>query len=121
MTAVARGQDLRRKAPSSSGGADLAGALEVVGARWTLLIVDVLLRVGPCRFKDLTDNLAGISTNLLSERLRELEHAGVIVRTVTEPPASVVTYQLTALGSALQPTIGALASWARRLGRRERR
>lgn len=93
---------------------DLGEALAVVGARWTLLIVDVLLRSDSARFKDLTDSLPGISTNLLSERLRELENDGVLVREVTDPPASVVTYRLTPTGRALSPAIHELIAWQHR-------
>src|SRR5437588_6264945 len=63
----------------------LARALDVIGDRWTLLIVrELLLR--PCRYTDLRDGLPGIATNLLAERLRELEAANVVEREDPEPP-----------------------------------
>lgn len=95
---------------------DLGRSLEVIGPRWALLIVQVLLD-RPCRFKDLTERLPGISTNLLSERLRGLEHAGVIRRSIGEPPRSVVTYDLTASGRKLEPTITSLRAWATQLAK----
>lgn len=95
---------------------ELGRALEVVGPRWALLVVQVLL-AGPCRFKDLTERLPGISTNLLVERLRGLEQAGVVSRGVGAAPRSVVTYELTDLGRALQPAIEELRRWSARLPR----
>jgi len=93
---------------------DLGRALEIVGPRWALLVVQVLLE-GPGRFKDLTERLRGVSTNLLVERLRRLEQAGLISRCVAPPPRSVVTYELTDLGRALQPAIEELQRWSARL------
>ena len=58
----------------------LAKALDVIGDRWTLLIVRELLIRGACRYTDLRNGLPGIATNLLAERLRELEEAGVVQR-----------------------------------------
>ena len=73
----------------------LAHALDIVGERWTLLIVRELL-VGPRRFKDLLDGLPGISTNLLSNRLKGLEESGVLRRRITlPPPAASTVYELT--------------------------
>jgi DNA-binding HxlR family transcriptional regulator len=93
---------------------ELGRALEIVGPRWALLVVQVLLN-GPCRFKDLTERLPGVSTNLLVERLRGLEQVGLISRGVGTAPRSVVTYELTDLGRALQPAIEELRRWSERL------
>jgi DNA-binding HxlR family transcriptional regulator len=88
----------------------LAYALDIVGERWTLLIVRELI-AGPRRFKDLIDGLPGISTNLLAERLKHLEQQGVIRRRTLPPPAGSTVYELTALGQALEQTLLELGRW----------
>jgi DNA-binding HxlR family transcriptional regulator/putative sterol carrier protein len=88
----------------------LARALDVVGERWTLLLVRELL-LGPKRYKDLLGGLPGIGTNLLADRLRELEHVGLVQRAVLPPPAGSTVYELTDLGRALEPTVFALGRW----------
>lgn len=92
----------------------IARALDVVGDRWTLLIVRELLLQGPCRFTDLKNGLPGVATNLLSDRLRELEDAGLISRQSAPPPVATILYQLTESGLALEPTLKALGSWGLR-------
>src|SRR5262245_63048394 len=88
----------------------VARGLDVVGERWTLLIVRDLL-VGPKRYTDLLDGLPGIGTNLLAARLRELEQGGVVRRTVLPPPAGSTVYELTEVGRALEPVVMALGRW----------
>ncbi|MBV9788688.1 MAG: transcriptional regulator [Chloroflexi bacterium] len=88
----------------------LAYALDVVGERWTLLIVREMI-AGPRRFKDLLDGLPGISTNLLAERLKNLEQQAVIRRRVLPPPAGSTVYELTVLGQALEKTLLELGKW----------
>lgn len=88
----------------------LAYALDVVGERWTLLIIRDLL-AGPRRFTDLMDGLPGISTSLLSTRLKELEQAGVVRRRVLPPPAGSAVYELTPLGQALEKSALELGRW----------
>jgi DNA-binding HxlR family transcriptional regulator len=88
----------------------IAYALEVVGERWTLLIVRELI-AGPRRFKDLMAGLPEISTNLLSERLKRLEQQGVIDRRALPPPAGSTVYELTPLGQALEPMLLELGKW----------
>jgi DNA-binding HxlR family transcriptional regulator len=88
----------------------LAAALDVVGERWTLLIVRELLRA-PRRYGQLLDALPGIGTNLLVNRLRDLEAAGVVGRVLAPSPQSAVVYELTDRGRALRPTIDALQAW----------
>ncbi len=96
-----------------------ARALDVVGDRWTLLIVRELL-LGPRRFTDLIDGLPGISRNLLTERLRTLEQDGVISREELPPPAARQVYELTADGRDLAAAMIPLVAWgARRLGDRK--
>lgn len=88
----------------------LAKALDVLGERWTLLIIRELLS-GPKRFKDLQDALVGIGTNLLSARLKEIERAGIVVRTKLPPPGVAMVYELTDKGRALDEAVLALARW----------
>jgi DNA-binding HxlR family transcriptional regulator len=88
----------------------LAAALDVVGERWTLLIVRELLRA-PRRYGELLEALPGIGTNLLVNRLRDLEAAGVVGRVLAPAPQSAVVYELTDRGRALKPTIAALQAW----------
>ncbi len=92
----------------------LAYALDAVGERWTLLIIRELL-AGPRRFTDLVDGLPGISTNLLSERLKCFEQQGLVCRRVLPPPAGSTVYELTALGQALEKTVLELGKWGSRL------
>jgi DNA-binding HxlR family transcriptional regulator len=86
----------------------LARGLDVVGDRWALLIVRELLQ-GPRRYNELLDGLPGIATNLLAERLRALEEAGVLVRRDDH------TYALTEWGLGLHDVVYALGRWARPL------
>jgi DNA-binding HxlR family transcriptional regulator len=88
----------------------LAKALDLVGERWTLLIVRELL-MGPKRYTDLREALAGIASNLLAERLARLEALGLVVRERLSPPAPATVYQLTERGRALDPAIVELGRW----------
>ena len=88
----------------------LAKALDVVGDRWTLLIVRELA-VRPCRYTDLRDGLPGIATNLLADRLKSLEAAGVITVETAPPPVATTVYRLAERGEALLPAADALAHW----------
>jgi DNA-binding HxlR family transcriptional regulator len=88
----------------------LAAALDVVGERWTLLIVRELLRA-PRRYGELLEALPGIGTNLLVNRLRDLEAAGVVGRMLARLPQSAVVYELTDRGHALKATVDALQAW----------
>ncbi|MGH3327135.1 MAG: winged helix-turn-helix transcriptional regulator [Streptomycetales bacterium] len=91
----------------------IARALEIVGERWSLLIVRDLL-VGPKRFTDLRRGLPGIPTNILSTRLKELEHTGVVRRRVLPRPVGSVVYELTAYGSELEDIVLRLGRWGAR-------
>lgn len=93
----------------------VARALDVVGDRWSLLIVRELLLRGPCRYTDLQDGLPGIATNLLTDRLRDLEDADVIDRAAAPPPIATTLYQLSERGQALAPVIHALTDWGAQL------
>lgn len=87
----------------------LARALDVVGDRWSLLIVRELLP-GPMRYGELAASLGGIATNLLADRLRSLESSGVIERRPGQ--TSGVVYVLTPWGGQLREAIGALIRWS---------
>jgi DNA-binding HxlR family transcriptional regulator len=88
----------------------VARTLELVGERWTLLLVRELL-VGPMRFTDLGTALEGIPRNLLADRLRDLEEHGVVRRRELPPPAARTVYELTDKGRGLLPVIADLARW----------
>ena len=88
----------------------LARALDLVGQRWTLLVVRELL-LGPRRYGQLLEGLPGIGTNLLAQRLRELEDAGVLRRTSIAGDARGEAYELTDHGRALDSALVELARW----------
>jgi DNA-binding HxlR family transcriptional regulator len=97
----------------------LARALELVGERWTLLIVRELL-ARPSRYTDLLDDLPGIPTNVLSTRLKELEEGGIVERRIAPAPQRGVLYAPTEAGRNLQGAVIALALWGNtRLGEQE--
>ena len=84
--------------------------MDVVGERWALLVVRELL-LGPQRFSDLRRALQGTSTNMLTDRLRELEAHGVLRRRMLPPPAASSVYELTDRGHALEGVLDALGAW----------
>lgn len=86
-------------------------ALELVGERWSLLIVRELM-FGPRRFGELKSGLPGISANVLTQRLEGMEVAGILTRHKLPPPASVQVYELTRLGYAAETAIKELGRWA---------
>jgi DNA-binding HxlR family transcriptional regulator/putative sterol carrier protein len=88
----------------------LAYALDRVGERWTLLIIRELF-AGPRRFKDLMEGLPGVSTNLLTERLKSLEAQGLLTRHTLPPPAGSTVYELTPLARGLNQTLIELGRW----------
>lgn len=88
-------------------------AMELVGERWALLIVRELM-FGPRRFGELKASLAGISANVLTQRLEGLERAHVLKRRKLPPPANVQVYELTAWGYEAEDAIKALGAWAAR-------
>jgi DNA-binding HxlR family transcriptional regulator len=89
----------------------IARSLDVVGDRWTLLIVRELIERGACRYTDLRNGLPGIASNLLAERLRELEQAGVIEREDAPPPIATTLFRLTPRGEQLRPVLNDLTRW----------
>jgi DNA-binding HxlR family transcriptional regulator len=88
----------------------IARALDVVGERWALLVVRELL-LGPKRFTDLRAGLPHLSPDVLSQRLRDLEAAGILEHHKLPPPASAQVYALTARGRELEPVVLALGRW----------
>lgn len=88
----------------------LAAALNVIGERWTLLVVRELL-VGPTRFTELIDNLPGIGPNLLTDRLRTLVEEGLVEQQPVPGDGRARQYALTAVGTELAPAVLALARW----------
>ena len=94
-------------------GCAAAHALDLVGERWTLLVVRELL-LGPKRFTDLRAGLPGLSPNVLAQRLRKLEQAGVVRRRKLPPPAASRIYELTDWGEELEPVVISLGRWGAR-------
>lgn len=92
----------------------LAKALDLVGERWTLLVVRELVE-GPKRYTDLQEGVPGIATDMLAARLRSLEKSGLVERHLLPPPAASIVYELTPLGRGLEPVIRELARWGLRL------
>ncbi|MFF6779823.1 winged helix-turn-helix transcriptional regulator [Streptomyces sp. NPDC012510] len=87
-----------------------ARALDLVGDRWTLLIVRELL-AGPRRYTDLHADLPGVSTDVLASRLRDMERDGLSTRRRLPPPGAAYVYELTARGRELLPVLQALGAW----------
>lgn len=88
-------------------------ALDLVGERWALLVVRELL-LGPKRYGQLRSDLPGISTNVLAQRLTELEASGLVRKQRLPAPAVTEAYELTAWGRELEPVVRALGRWALR-------
>ncbi len=103
---------MARKKPYDDGCAT-AHALDLIGERWALLIVRELVP-GPKRFSDIKAALPGISTNILTTRLAELEAGHILVRRQLPPPAASQVYQLTEWGADLEPLIKSIGRWAAR-------
>jgi len=91
----------------------LAHALDLLGERWAMLVLRELA-YGPRRFSELKSDLAGISANVLTQRLTELEQRGLVRKTRLPPPASVQVYEATPWGLEAVPMIAALGRWAAR-------
>src|SRR5262245_25658817 len=88
----------------------LARAAEILGERWTLLIIRELL-LGQKRFSDLSDRLAGVSPTVLTMRLSALIESGIVRRATLPPPFNAQVYELTPIGLGLQPVIRELIRW----------
>jgi DNA-binding HxlR family transcriptional regulator len=95
----------------------MAHALDLVGERWSLLIVRELLEDDQLRYSDLHSRLPGCGTNILAARLKTLEQGGVVRRRQLDPPAASWVYELTEYGKGLREVLHVLAHWgARSLG-----
>lgn len=92
----------------------IACSLSLVGERWTLLVVRELF-YGPKRYTDLAAHLPGIGTNILADRLKDLESAGLVERRKLPPPAASTVYELTPAGRELRPVLHELARFGARL------
>jgi DNA-binding HxlR family transcriptional regulator len=98
---------------------ELASALAIVGYKWTLLIVEQLL-AGPRRFTEIERALGGANPKMVTARLRELEAAGLVSRTVYAEVPPRVVYALTERGRELRPAVEALRRWGAGRARRSR-
>jgi DNA-binding HxlR family transcriptional regulator len=88
----------------------LARGLDIIGERWSLLIVRELM-IGPRRYTDLQGGLPGIGTNVLAARLKDLADMGIVTKQTLPPPAPAIVYELTDAGQALGPSLQALRQW----------
>ncbi|MFM1651974.1 winged helix-turn-helix transcriptional regulator [Brevibacillus sp. B_LB10_24] len=88
-------------------------AMEIIGKRWTGLIVRVLMS-GPCRFKDVKEQIPDMSDRMLTERMKELEAAGIVVRRVYPETPVRIEYELTEKGKDLKSVIDAIGVWGER-------
>lgn len=95
-----------------------AHGLELIGERWALLVLRELM-LGPRRFSDLKADLPGISANVLTQRLTELEERGLVERKRLPPPANVQVYDATEWGREAEPIVQALGRWAARSPRHD--
>lgn len=99
----------RRKSPREH--CPVARTLDIIGDRWSILILRDLLTLGPRRFQDLEESLRGISPNTLSARLKHLEEHGILTRRLYEEHPPRAEYLLTAKGRELGPAMRALQLW----------
>jgi DNA-binding HxlR family transcriptional regulator len=93
----------------------LARALDLIGERWTFLVIRELL-LGPRRYTDLLDGLPGVGTNILAARLTALQAAGLVTKRTLPAPAPATVYELTDAGRELGPTVRSLSEWGERHG-----
>src|SRR5438132_1463905 len=92
----------------------VARTLDVVGERWTLLILRDLLLHGPRRYQDFQESLAGVAPNTLSARLKDLEARGLVERELYSEHPPRLEYHLTAKGKSLGPVMKSLRDWGQR-------
>lgn len=109
LTKTRKGEEKRRYDDACG----LAHALELVGERWAMLVLRELA-YGPRRFSELKSDLQGISANVLTQRLTELESRGLVRKTRLPPPASIQVYEATEWGLEAVPVIASLGRWAAR-------
>lgn len=92
----------------------VAKTLDVIGERWTILILRDLLLQGPRRFQDFQESLAGVAPNTLSARLKDLEAGGLIARHAYSEHPPRLEYRLTEKGKSLGPVMKSLRDWGQR-------
>ena len=92
----------------------VARTLDLIGERWTILILRDLLLLGPRRFQDFQESLAGVAPNTLSARLKTMEAQGLITRHLYSEHPPRLEYRLTEKGKSLGPIVKALRDWGRR-------
>lgn len=92
----------------------VARTLDIIGERWTILILRDLLLQGPRRYQDFQDSLAGVAPNTLSARLKAMEAAGLIARKLYSEHPPRLEYHLTERGKSLGPVLKALREWGQR-------
>lgn len=109
ITKMGRGEPKRRYDDACG----TAHGLELIGERWALLVLRELM-LGPRRFSQLREDLPGISANVLTQRLGELEQRGLVVKKRLPPPASVQVYEATEWGLEAEPIVQTLGRWAAR-------
>jgi DNA-binding HxlR family transcriptional regulator len=95
-------------------GCPVARTLDVIGERWTILILRDLFLKGPRRFQDFQESLAGIAPNTLSARLKDLEASGIVTRRLYREHPPRLEYQLTDKGRTLGPVMKSLREWGQR-------
>jgi len=95
-------------------GCPVAATLDIIGDRWTLLILRDLVRGKSGKFKDLLESLHGISPNLLANRLKRLENEGIVERSFYSDHPPRAEYRLAAKGQELRPVVRAIAEWGYR-------
>jgi len=95
-------------------GCPVAHTMDLIGERWTILILRDLVLHGPRRFQDFQESLAGAAPNTISSRLKELESNGLVERRVYSEHPPRLEYQLTEKGKSLAPVLKALRDWGRK-------
>ena len=94
----------------------VARTLDLIGERWTILILRDLFLQGPRRFQDFQESLSGAAPNTLSARLKALERNGLIARRLYSDHPPRLEYRLTERGKSLGPVVKAMRDWGRRYG-----
>jgi DNA-binding HxlR family transcriptional regulator len=89
-------------------------AIELLGARWTGVIIEVLLASGPLRFTEIANAIPDLSDRLLSQRLKDLEDRGMVTRDDHSGPPRHTRYAVTPMGDELRPAVAELKAWGRR-------
>jgi len=92
----------------------VARTLDLIGERWTILILRDLFLEGPRRFQDFQESLRGVPPNTLSSRLKTLERNGLVTRRIYSQHPPRLEYRLTARGKSLGPVVKAMRDWGRR-------